>query len=410
MVRVLLVLLALLVDRSAALLAPRSTPGGGACIRHRGRRLCHRGPLKLLATDQVDGIRSMRASALKKLLENERIPVKGLFDKEDLARALIEHETGLAKQCSSGRLVRISFPNSQKQYYGLEVALGSNKLRFLLDSGATISLLNKSTQLRLGLPSQAHLSYTHSFGGADPTGATSPLSSERVALEGAQFLGRRFSIQCSLVDNAAALPTGCDGLLGLDFLGALGLDLLLDLPRGEVRVGPRSCLVPPSARAMWEELPMRRMPSGLAVVQAALSMPSASPSGGEIECSAMIDLGSLYTIANAKAADSLYGAGALKKLPLSGAVVAGIDARPLELHSMALAALRLGRSQLAVPPVPTRAAGTSGFVKGVYAADVPGLTAVGLNGGPALIVGLDVLEQLQVLLTVSGGLLIRPPI
>ncbi|KAJ1426915.1 hypothetical protein B484DRAFT_450476 [Ochromonadaceae sp. CCMP2298] len=386
----LLALLLMLVQRGTALLARN---------RHSCRHLCP--PLNLLATDQLEGIRGLRASVLKKLLVDESVNVKGLFDREDLAQRLIQHETGLAKQCSTGRLVRITFPNALNAYYGLEVVLGPHKLRFLLDSGATVSLLNKSTQLRLGLPSQAASSYAHSLGGS----GGSPFSSEKVMLQGAEFQGRRFNIQAALVDGASTLPS-CDGLLGLDFLAALGQDLLLDLPRGEVRAGPRSCLVPPSARAQWEELPMRRMPSGLAVADATLSVPSstsASP-GGEVKCSAMIDLGSLYTISNAKATDGLCGPGALSRLPLSGAVVAGMDGKPLELRTLALAALRIGNTRVNVPPVPTRAAGR---VLGCYAADVAGLTAVGLNGSPAVIVGIDVLEQLQLLLTVSGGLLIR---
>jgi len=87
-------------------------------------------------------------------------------------------------------------------------------------------------------------------------------------------------------------------------------------------------------------------------------MPGSKP----IVCNAMLDVGSLYTIANSAATQEL---------------------------------------------LVERYGSVNQESTGIFAADVPGLSNLGLNQGPSLIVGMDVLASTQLVLRRNGDIMMR---
>ena len=271
-------------------------------------------------------------------------------------------------------------------------------------------------------------------------------------------MNQRFALDMVVLDNPSALPVPCDGLLGLDFFKALNSDVMMDFKGSYLKCGNYQSLLPITLKSDFELLSSKKVLSGLPVVSSSIPVPSnsmidasgssqsSSPimSGSKpIVCNAMLDVGSLYTIANSAAARELlverYGGSThygLNDLPKTTTICAGIDGRPLPLRLLRIPYIQIGncidcivlhtiwwmidwmtnwvndntvfdwlttvgssRIQVSVNQASTET--------GIFAADVPGLSNLGLNQGPSLIVGLDVLMSTQLVLRRNGDIMMR---
>jgi len=161
-------------------------------------------------------------------------------------------------------------------------------------------------------------------------------------------------MEMMVLDNPSALPVPCDGLLGLDFFKALNSDVLMDFKGSYLKCGNYQSLLPIALRSEFELLLSKKVPSGLPVISSSIPVPSSSmidasdtssssssiimPGSKPIVCNAMLDVGSLYTIANSAATRELlverYGSTryGLNDLPATSTICAGIDGRPLPLR------------------------------------------------------------------------------
>lgn len=185
-------------------------------------------------------------------------------------------------------------------------------------------------------------------------------------------------MEMMVLDNPSALPVPCDGLLGLDFFKALNSDVLMDFKGSYLKCGNYQSLLPIALRSEFKLLLSKKVPSGLPVVSSSIPVPSSSmidasdsssssssiimPGSKPIVCNAMLDVGSLYTIANSAATQEL---------------------------------------------LVERYGSVNQESTGIFAADVPGLSNLGLNQGPSLIVGMDVLASTQLVLRRNGDIMMR---
>lgn len=192
---------------------------------------------------------------------------------------------------------------------------------------------------------------------------STPLSNSKVTVPSILFMNQRFAMEMMVLDNPSALPVPCDGLLGLDFFKALNSDVLMDFKGSYLKCGNYQSLLPISLRSEFELLSSKKVLSGLPVVSSSIPVPSSSmidasdsspsssiimPGSKPIVCNAMLDVGSLYTIANSAAARELlverYGSTnyGLNDLPVTSTICAGIDGRPLPLRLLRIPYIQIG--------------------------------------------------------------------
>lgn len=138
-------------------------------------------------------------------------------------------------------MTTVKFGNTQRtDYFALQLQLQNSdgirvSKRFMLDSGASISLLKKEIMSQLGLPVLPQITAMVSVGGT----GFSPSASSKVSVPIASMLCTRGTktgalplknIEFTVLENPAAIPSDAAGLLGLDFLSKLGQDVLFDFP------------------------------------------------------------------------------------------------------------------------------------------------------------------------------------
>ena len=152
----------------------------------------------------------------------------------------------------------------------------------------------------------------------------------------------------------------------------------MDFKGSYLKCGNYQSLLPIALRSEFKLLLSKKVPSGLPVVSSSIPVPSSSmidasdsssssssiimPGSKPIVCNAMLDVGSLYTIANSAATQEL---------------------------------------------LVERYGSVNQESTGIFAADVPGLSNLGLNQGPSLIVGMDVLASTQLVLRGNGDIMMR---
>ena len=144
----------------------------------------------------------------------------------------------------------------------------------------------------------------------------------------------------------------------------------------------------------YHRVPFRKIyPTGLIAVDAFLVVDTKGEENKEDSCcrvDALVDLGATYSILSKETVTSgvLSGGGgvAWESLPASQTVSAGMTGGATHMKEVPLRALRLGDGD--------NAEGTCAKVPiaRVFAADIPQLAAIGLQGG-IMLLGLDVLAQ-----------------
>ena len=110
--------------------------------------------------------------------------------------------------------------------------------------------------------------------------------------------GHVTSLEVAVLENANALPSSVVGLLGLSFLSSLSRFVSFDFEESCFEFGPRDSLLSPIQWVLCRKLRMRRIFAGLLVCDVFLSLRNGI---APVKCTAMVDLGSTYTIVNSAA-------------------------------------------------------------------------------------------------------------
>lgn len=379
------------------------------------------------ATFEVDVVKSislLKAQEIKQLLIAEKISISGLFDKSEFLQRLLQHEQTLNAACTTVPLLAFSFVDNNQKYFGLEGVLKDSNLNFLLDTASTCSILTKSTVQRLGLSIVPASLATHSLGG------NGRLFNSKTRILALQIANKTVQVDFFVSENTKSLPSNCNGLLGFDFLQQLQSDVMLDFQSRKLKMGSLKNLIPCVHKTQFQRIPFignLRMTVGLLFIEIFLD---------GVRCKALVDVGSLYTIANTAATEailvaqrkqSLEGKSAavdvsandnksanmsrhsnlpsrLIDLPKSGTVAAGIDGLPHALHLLTLKTFQLGsKTSISLHNTTEAIKSSRGNIgtlphHGIFAAQIPAFAMLGVQDS-VVILGLDVLSQLQIVIS-----------
>ena len=391
-------------------------------------------------------INAMRATAIKQALVSRGIDTRGLFDKAELAAALVRAELATATTppppgpSASIRTVpmfEVALGAATQSYVGIDLVIQGETLRFMMDTGATMNLIRPDTVQRLGIRSEQQMAYTVGVGGggsvasrqttvpnvavgtAPPTFITlsaaildqvpftvyrSPfiLHPSSFILHPSSFIlhpspftrhpspltPHLSSVTLVRFDQPKMLPESAEGLLGLTFLQSVGDVVEFDFQERCFRFGPRVAMLSASRRNELHEVRTRRIYTGLIATDVYIN-------GNATPVTAMVDMGAAHTIANPLAVQAITGRG-IDALPTTGNMCAGIDGRPVAMRTLAIDRIQIGGQLTAQGPL------------SVYAADIPGMSNVGLGTVPAIILGMDVLGRSRLLLDIAGNSIYIP--
>lgn len=361
-------------------------------------------------------INSQRASVIKNLLNTAGLSTKGLFDKSELVGVLYDYE--MKKKCRNVYipLTPIHFPNSESDYYGVQLSVNGRVLKFVIDSAATISLVKKEKITDLGLPQKPlGPEFTTSVGGGGNMFESKVRCENAIFEQTGQAIPTGFDL--SVTSNSQSLPPSCDGLLGLDFISSIGKCVRFDFQNGGMIIASRtSDLIPEVEAKEFSSLVLRRGMAGLALINIAIEEQGTTRSnvnqnsdGDDVEavvrwCQGMVDMGSLYSIANtmAVASGGSDDPQRLTKLPISNQVCAGFDGKPIQMRTFEINKLTFQTEASSAPLSIEKCID-------VYAADIPGLQSVGLGNCPTVVLGLDILRSMDMIVnSAEGKLLLRP--
>eukprot|EP01041_Mallomonas_annulata_P005049 gene5049-10114_t len=335
-------------------------------------------------------IKSMRATQIKKILVENNIDTKGLFDKEDLAAVLLQLELSRRKSVSTLPLIDVTFADMKKTYKAINLIINNEKYLFMIDTGSSINLITKATRAKLSLNSSMQPTYTQGLGG----GGT--ISAATVFIPEYSILNKKYSMEAIVLENASILPPNAAGLLGLSFLSQLGT-VDFNFKEKTLSFGSSMNILSPLQKNNFHEINTRRIFSGLMVTDIFLN-------GQSTPCTGMIDLGSVYTIANTLAVSSV-GVDLLS-LPISSTMCAGVDGRPMKLRQLRLpGGVKIGKSN---PNSISNANSPHTNDITIFAADIVGLTQIGLGNLPALIIGIDVLGNNRIIVDVNNNKIYLP--
>lgn len=342
----------------------------------------------------------LRNSVLKKKLNQASINTRGVFEKEELALLLAEYQINNPASASTpsasvstasggivvAPLVNIYLdPQLQKNYLGVDLLNDrGDTARFIIDTGASMNLIQSSIVSKFGLQSQTSNAYSTGLGGGGTIASQmTHMSNMNLKTTSGSTCKVQNNIPLAILSNPRALPPGSDGLLGLQFLEALPGLVSFNLQSNTMTYGD---FAPPSGLSV-QKVPFRKITTGLLVCDVYLQVNSQAP----VCVTAMIDFGSTYSIANSLAVKALLGDGELDSLPDTNVKCMGIDGRPMTLKSIPVDIVRIGSSDpkntRAIKPAAGNTPGT------LFGASITGLQQIGLNDMPAMILGMDVLAD-----------------
>lgn len=143
-----------------------------------------------------------------------------------------------------------------------------------------------------------------------------------------------------------------------------------------MKIGKDLNVVPLAQEQQWTRLKTPKLYTGLTTIDVGVS--SDGSERAVADCTAMMGMGSLYTIANSSAVKSYSeltrsGSDSIGSLRDSNVICAGIDGRPMPLKTLPISTVLVGGSTT-TDNIEIDVRGN-----GVFAADVPGLQAVGLG-------------------------------
>lgn len=282
-------------------------------------------------------VKALRASVIKTILTSHNIPTRGVFEKSELEMLLVELEKSSHQKSVSAlhtaTLEEIPLGNG-KTYAGLKLTYQGQEFRFIVDTGATINLIRSDIAKKLGLSGQAQSMYTHGLGGGGQVAAST------CHMRSCSIGAMQFNLDFAILDNSMSIPQSAAGILGVNFLAALDV-VSFDFRNKKFTCGPEFVVLSPLRRAAMCQINMQRKYAGLLTTEIYIN-------NIQFPVTAMIDLGSTYSIANSKTVgicrpdlvtNSLVS---MDSLPLTQVVCAGIDGKPLQLRSLALSQISLG--------------------------------------------------------------------
>jgi len=365
----------------------------------------------------VDEVSALRASLIKSELKELGIDCSDLFEKNELVERLVlsrmerasakekgERKAGAvealrkfgggvnvplkrlrAREGTLGSHVRVD----EKDYYAIELSFPNFegvRADFVVDSAASNSILAPAFSARVKAP---------------PTGVTATASAgtasggglKQVSLGRVQ-LGGQGDMECGTLEPIVMeLPVQEDvgGLVGLDFLRRF--HLFLDFQECSAVFLPPASITSSNegARILGEDLGLVPVPlfylpppAGLYFCKVRLSTGSAESA----TLTAVVDLGSTFTIVNTQAIQSMGISEGDPRLRMTDQVISGAA-----VPGQAYTPIRVSETTATV-----KIGGMAG--KGVVnmgehricVADLPAFAMLGI-GGPAMIVGLDVLAE-----------------
>jgi hypothetical protein len=103
-----------------------------------------------------DEVMGLRASEIKRILTSIKADTRALYDKEELGALLIKLEM---ESRGNGQITSIPMPevplgNTPQTYVGIDIEINNNKIRFMVDTGATMNLIRPDVIKQLGLSSE----------------------------------------------------------------------------------------------------------------------------------------------------------------------------------------------------------------------------------------------------------------
>lgn len=341
----------------------------------------------------MDAAMKMRNSELKEALRGLAVNTRGVFDKHELAQLYIDasrtstkstvkpkpkseaktttatNANGATKKLQVDMLdIRSSNVPGAKGFIGVRLTdKRGNLLTAMIDTAASTNLITSSAVQRLNLNRQAFNQY-----GSGLSGQTQ-IASEKTTLSALTFAGVPETeipiMDASILNNPGMLPPSVDVLLGLPFLQSLQSLITMDLVNKKMTFTLGT--MDQEQQGRYHKIGMRRSyPTGLLMIDASL--------GTKGRVDAMVDIGSTYSILSKEAVQNVLGV-SMDSLPLSPTVSAGISGAPMQMRECKLNSLLLGISiKIAEHKV--------------YAADIPQLSAIGMNGG-ILLLGMDILGR-----------------
>ncbi len=233
---------------------------------------------------------------------------------------------------------------------------------FLLDTGASSNTVAPGVARELGLASRGQ-AQTLGAGGSMGDGAL-------VQLPPMDLGGVMLPPMGAAVEDIAAVAGAPSGILGRDFL--LLHDTEVNLAHGRLRLFPAGS----SRRRANLDDTFARVPFSEAV---GLVRVSVRIDGGE-PIPAIVDLGASSSIANVEAARrSGFTLPSATGAAPSGGMAMGADGRPIAVVPHTFASLSVGDMSIASPSI--------------VVGDLPVFGALGLASGPAMLLGLDMLER-----------------
>lgn len=265
------------------------------------------------------------------------------------------------------------------RYVAVDLAVGPAGVpaRLVLDTGASHTVIREEAARRFGALDLAVNVSAQGGTGVQARGMRL-VSLGRVAL-GSLDCG---SMQVVATQGPLPVPPGCSGLLGLDFLRRLHLDL--DVAGRRAVVAPAGGSPVPFDVSGLRLVPLQPLRAGTGFELLATALRLQRPRGeaaASTRCLAVVDLGAPFTICSQATASALGLAAA--ELRSSGRVVSGLDGNPMFVREADLT-LTIGES----PDGPVE------IEAEVIVGDLPVFQALGLtSAAPVAILGLDVLGR-----------------
>ena len=272
----------------------------------------------------------------------------------------------------------IDLRRSKTGHLLVPVQLGGSDFDFILDTGASITVITPTTRDSLGIDAKAGVP-------VKAAGANGAIDEVRVVnlppvrVAGREHKGLQAAVM-PLEHLERPLGQSLPGILGQNFLGNHRLEL--DFPKSTVVFHPstdRAPQIPESSTVAWEPFEV----AGLIRIRVRIDGSEPFP--------AVLDLGAGRSIVNWKAA-ALAGVDPKDDLPKSAEPLLGADAKALELRTRAFKTLSFGDVDIAGPQL--------------FIGDVGVFDTLGIADGPAMVLGVDLLSDRRLLIDYPGKTLV----
>jgi clan AA aspartic protease (TIGR02281 family) len=264
----------------------------------------------------------------------------------------------------------IDLRRSQTGHLLVPVHLGDQDYDFILDTGASITVITPDTRDRLGIDAEDGIP-------VKAAGANGEIDQVRVVnlppvrVAGREHQGLQAAVM-QLEHLEGPLGRSLPGILGQNFLATHRLEL--DFPANTVVFHPESedaPEIPDSTTVPWEAFEV----AGLIRLRVSIDDSEPFP--------AVLDLGAGRSIVNWKAA-ALAGVDPKDELSSSAEPLLGADAKALQLKTRAFKNLRFGEVAIEGPQL--------------YIGDVGVFETLGISDGPAMVLGVDLLSDRRLLI------------